>query len=89
MRVILVRIWCKEVNYGRYTAACAWLEALFNKSVIGNSFKPETVSDYQAEIAQYAAHYAVMRPKEVTELTDFQKQVAMLLENTSFEKSPH
>ena len=78
-----------EVNYGRYTAACAWFEALFNKSVIGNSFKPETVSDYQAEIAQYAAHYAVMRPKEVTELTDFQKQVAMLLENTSFEKSPH
>lgn len=30
---------------GRYTAACTWFESLFNKSVIGNSFKPEALSD--------------------------------------------
>ena len=72
-----------EVNFGRYTAACAWFEAIFKKSVIGNSYKPDTVSDYEAEIAQYAAHYAVMRPKEITELI-YYKEVALLLECASF-----
>lgn len=67
-----------EVNYGRYTAACTWFETLFNKSVIGNSFKPETISDYEAEIAQKAAHYAVLRPKEVTDLKDLLPDVAIL-----------
>lgn len=76
-----------EVNFGRYTAACAWFEAIFKKSVIGNSYKPDTISDYEAEIAQYAAHYAVMRPKEITEL-NYYKEVALLLENCSlFEQS--
>lgn len=69
-----------DVNIGRYTAACTWFEALFNVNVIGNSFKPEALSDFEAEIAQHAAHYAVKRPKEITELSDFYKEVAMLLE---------
>ena len=71
-----------EVNFGRYTAACTWFETIFKKSVIGNTYKPDTVSDYEAEIAQYAAHYAVMRPKEITELI-YYKQVALLFENCS------
>ena len=71
-----------ELNFGRYTAACTWFETLFKKSVIGNSYKPDTISEYEAEIAQYAAHYAVMRPKEITELV-YYKQVALLLENSS------
>ena len=68
-----------DVNIGRYTAACTWFEALFNVNVIGNSFKPEALSDFEAEIAQHAAHYAVKRPKEITELSDFYKEVALLI----------
>ena len=71
---------------GRYTAACTWFESLLNKSVIGNSFKPEALSDYEADIAQHAAHYAVMRPKEITELKDFQIEVATLFKNVSLDK---
>jgi len=55
-----------DVNIGRYTAACTWFEAIFGKSVIGNPFKPDALSDYEAKIAQYAAHSAVMKPNEVT-----------------------
>lgn len=55
-----------EVNYGRYTASCAWYEKLFNKSVIGNSFVPHTVTPFQAKVAQYAAHYAVSNPDKIT-----------------------
>ena len=64
-----------DLNVGRYTAACTWFEMIFEKSVIGNSFKPEALSDYEAEIAQHAAHYAVMQPKEITEMRDFYKEV--------------
>ena len=69
-----------DVNIGRYTAACTWFEKLLYVNVIGNSFKPEALSDFEADIAQRAAHYAVKSPKEVTELSDFYKEVAMLLE---------
>ena len=67
-----------DVNIGRYTAACAWFEAIFMKSVIGNSFKPDALSEYEAKIAQHAAHYAVMNPREITDMSDFYKEVAML-----------
>jgi len=60
-----------DVNIGRYTAACAWFEAVFGKSVIGNSFKPDALSDYEAEIAQHAAHSAVLKPNEVTEMVEY------------------
>ncbi len=57
-----------ELTYGRYTAACTWYEKLFNKVVIGNKYRPFTVTAFQAKIAQYAAHYAVENPKKVTSL---------------------
>lgn len=56
---------------GRYTAACTWFEAVFQQSVIGNVYRPEGVSEYQAEIAQQAAHLAVTSPYEVTILEDY------------------
>lgn len=68
-----------DVNIGRYTAACTWFEKLFNVDVIGNSFKPDALSDFEADIAQHAAHYAVKSPKEITEMSDFYKEVALLI----------
>lgn len=75
-----------DINIGRYTAACTWFEAIFEKSVIGNSYKPEAISDYEAEIAQHAAHYAVMKPKEITEMSEFYKKVAMLIKSVTLER---
>lgn len=72
-----------DVNIGRYTAACTWFETIFNINVVGNSYKPDTLSDFEAEIAQHAAHNAVNWPKEITEMKDFYKEVAMLLKTTS------
>ncbi len=55
-----------ELNYGRYTASCAWYEKLFKKTVVGNSYVPCTVTPFQAKIAQLSAHYAVANPDKVT-----------------------
>lgn len=60
-----------EVNYGRYTAACTWFEALSGKSVVGNTYKPASVDESQAAVAQNAAHMAVTKPYEVTDMVDF------------------
>lgn len=62
-----------DLNIGRYTAACAWFETIMGKSVIGNSFKPAALSDFEAALAQTAAHLAVQNPKTVTELVDFKE----------------
>ncbi|WP_374163639.1 DUF4886 domain-containing protein [Arcticibacter sp. MXS-1] len=60
-----------ELNYGRYTAACTWFEALTGKSVIGNSYVPENVGKVKANIAQHAAHYAMKKPDQVTSMKNF------------------
>lgn len=56
---------------GRYTAAATWYEILFKRSVIGNTYKPTSLSDYEKEIAQYAAHFSVNQPNDVTDMVDF------------------
>ena len=48
-----------DLNIGRYTAACTWFEKIFEKNVVGNPFKPSTLKDFEAEIAQNAAHLAI------------------------------
>jgi len=63
-----------DLNIGRYTASCVWYEAIFNKKVIGNSFKPEKLSAYEASMAQTAAHYAIKKPFKVTKLKKFRKK---------------
>lgn len=60
-----------ELTYGRYTAACAWFEKIFGISVVGNTYKPAGLHAYNAEIAQQAAHAAVLKPNQVTELTAY------------------
>ena len=61
-----------DVNIGRYTASCAWYEAIFGRSVIGNTFRPSTLSGFEVEIAQHAAHFAMQKPKVITEMTAYQ-----------------
>src|SRR5690606_35703677 len=61
-----------DLNIGRYTASAAWFEAIFGESVVGNTYKPDALSDYEAEIAQQAAHYAVATPHAVTPMVDYQ-----------------
>ena len=60
-----------EVNYGRYTAACTWFEAISGKKVVGNSYAPATVDDGKKAVAQNAAHEAVRNPYKVTIMKDF------------------
>lgn len=57
---------------GRYTASCAWYEMLFKKSVVGNTFHPKEISDYEAKMAQTAAHKACKKPYRVTRLKKFE-----------------
>ena len=61
-----------ELNYGRYTAACTWFEAISGKKVVGNSYAPATVDDGKKAVAQNAAHEAVRNPYKVTIMKDFQ-----------------
>ena len=61
-----------EVNYGRYTAACTWFEAISGKKVTGNSYAPATVDDGKKAVAQNAAHEAVRHPYKVTIMKSFQ-----------------
>ncbi len=63
-----------EESYARYTVACTWYEKIFGVSVLGNSFKPASISDEYKVVAQNAAHFAVKYPDKVTVLKKFQKQ---------------
>ena len=57
-----------QLVYGRYTAACTWFEAIFKKSVVGNSYAPEGITQQQKSIAQKAAHAAVKHPFVITQI---------------------
>lgn len=59
-----------NLNIGRFTAASAWFESIFG-NVISNSFFPETLSKYDANLAKTAAQKAVANPKEISVLEDF------------------
>ena len=59
-----------DFGIGRYTAACTWFEALTDINVVGNSFIPDGLSTVEADIAQRAAHAAVLNPDEVTPLSN-------------------
>ena len=61
-----------DQTLGRYTAACAWFEAIFNLPVVGMKYRPDGLNDFETAIAQNAAHFAVKTPNKVTVLTEFQ-----------------
>jgi len=60
-------------SLGRYVAACTWFEKIFGVPVIGLKYKPADVTETEKLVAQYAAHYAVEKPYEVTPLKKFRK----------------
>ncbi|NLO71141.1 MAG: DUF4886 domain-containing protein [Porphyromonadaceae bacterium] len=62
-----------ELTYGRYTAACTWFEKLFGISAIGSKYFPDTITPFQAKIAQYAAHYACRNPLTITSLANLRE----------------
>lgn len=63
--------WHLNYSTGRYTVGCLWYEKIMGKSVVGNSYHPESISDETAKTCQTAAHYACEKPFEVTDMVDF------------------
>lgn len=59
-----------NLSYGRYTAACTWYEAIFHKNVVGNRFAPQGMHPDIVTVCQQAAHAAVLKPFEVTILSN-------------------
>lgn len=60
------------IPMGRYVAATTWYESLSGKSVVGNSYRPVELSDFETSICQNAAHLAHQKPDGVTEMVAFQ-----------------
>ena len=46
--------WHLNYSTGRYTAACLWFEKIMGKSVVGNSYHPESISEARALLCQTA-----------------------------------
>lgn len=63
--------WHLNYSTGRYTVGCLWYEKITGKSVVGNSYHPESISDETAKTCQTSAHYACEKPFEVTDMVDF------------------
>lgn len=63
--------WHLNYSTGRYTVGCLWYEKIMGKSVVGNSYHPESISDETAKTCQTAAHYACENPFVVTDMIDF------------------
>ena len=57
-----------DLKIGRYIGACTLCEVLLGKSVVGNSYRPKSVSAEDALMAQKAAHAAVLKPTKVTKI---------------------
>ena len=62
-----------NLNVGRYLAASTWYEAILGKSAIGNPYNPGSfmLSETEMEMAQHAAHAAILKPFGITDMTDF------------------
>lgn len=65
-----------EITYGRYTAACAWFEALYGIDVTYNSYFPSSFDEYTALQARASAHAANVSPYSVTDLSDYIAKIA-------------
>lgn len=62
-----------DLKIGRYTAACTWFEALTGQNVLGAPYSPKGMSYDEKEVAQTAAHAAVLCPDKVTDLMDLKQ----------------
>lgn len=60
-----------NLSLGRYTAASTWFEALTGINVVGNTFAPDDLNETEIDIAQKAAHSAILTPDNVTPLAEY------------------
>lgn len=58
-----------DLQIGRFIAACTWFESLFGEPAPVADYRPEGVSEAEAEVARRAAHAAVTTPFSVTTIT--------------------
>lgn len=58
-----------DLSHGRFTAACAWYETLFDKDVTCNTWAPKGMNRDIAAVAKRAAHEAVVNPYDITDLS--------------------
>ena len=65
-----------DLKIGRYTAACTWFEALTGQNVIGAPYSPKGMNYDEKEVAQKAAHAAILCPDKVTHLFDLKQPAA-------------
>lgn len=73
-----------NLGTGRYIAACTWLECITGQNPIGKKYRPNDISESIAEVAQYAAHYAIENPNAVTQMNQFGYEA----ENTVIPEAP-
>ena len=59
-----------DLTIGRYTAACTWFECIFGTKATATNYGPSDISSFRKDVAQHAAHYAITKPFEVTELVN-------------------
>ncbi|MCF0196850.1 MAG: DUF4886 domain-containing protein, partial [Bacteroidaceae bacterium] len=57
-----------DYAFGRYTAACTWLETVLGITSQGLTYCPSTMETAVAKIVQEAAHNAVVTPFAVTDM---------------------
>lgn len=57
-----------NMEYGRYTAACTWLEAVLGDNPETNGYAPEGMTDSIKTATRMAAHAACRQPYKVTDL---------------------
>ena len=60
-----------NLDYGRFAAACTWYEAISGNSVQENAWRPTSVTNEQADIARAAAHNAILKPYEITDMSEY------------------
>jgi hypothetical protein len=65
--------WHLNYTTGRYTVGCLWFEKIMGKSVVGNTYRPEGMSETTAAVCQAAAHGACEHPYLITDLSYFEK----------------
>jgi|AGTN01.1.fsa_nt_gi Bacterial Ig-like domain (group 2). len=56
---------------GKFTAAATWYETIFGDNVLDNPLEADPFSTYEINLVKTAAHSAVVKPNEVTNLTAY------------------
>ncbi len=57
-----------DKKIARYLGACTLCEILLGKSIVGNSYHPDTMTSKEALAAQKAAHAAILKPSKITKI---------------------